>query len=82
MRAGEVIYVHPHKPPVAGTDVVVRLRSPAGRIAVLRYLDGDDATFRFVSVTATRPPERPDETRALGRSEVLQIGRILLIATE
>jgi hypothetical protein len=82
MRAGEVIYVHPHRPPVAGTDVVVRLRAPAGRIAVLRYAGGNDRVLRFVPVTASRPPGRPEETMSLERSEIAQIGRVLLIATD
>lgn len=82
MRAGEVIYVHPHKPPVAGTDVVVRLRSPAGRIAVLRCRGGDERVVRFGPVTTSRPPERHEKTLDLERGEILQIGRIVLIAME
>lgn len=84
MRSGEVVYVHPSKPPITGCDVFVRLRSPVGRVAILQYLSGDDAALRFGPVNAdrTRTGSRSNETMNLERGELAQMGRIVLIATE
>jgi transcriptional regulator with XRE-family HTH domain len=81
-RAGEVLYVHPNKPPIANVDVFVLFKSPADRIAILRCLDGDDRSLRFVSVTAVRPPQPSERPFSIERDQIAQIGRIVLIAME
>ena len=78
VRAGELIYIHPHKPPTAGADVCVRLHS---RIALLRYLGAEEAAFRFTTMNSLRPG-RPEEPFKIRKDEIAQIGRIVLIATE
>jgi hypothetical protein len=81
-RAGEVLYVHPNKPPVANADVFLRFRSPADRIAILRCVDGDERSLRFVSVTVVRPSRPSERPFSIERAEIAQIGRIVLIAME
>jgi hypothetical protein len=81
VRAGELMYIHPHKPPAIGSDVCVRLRSAPGRIALLRHLGADEDAVRFTTMTNLRPG-RPEEPLTIGRDEIAQIGRIVLIATE
>lgn len=80
-RAGEVLFVHPTRPPVAGCDTLVRLRSPERAVAVLRYLSSTDEVVRFTSVNSPHSctAVRPDEVLSLHHREILQMGRVLLI---
>ena len=83
-RSGETLFIHPTKPPAVGLDCFVRLRSPEGTVALLRHLGGDEAVIRFSSVTSTYLcSEVPrGEILTLERREIVQIGRIVLVATD
>lgn len=80
-RAGEVLYVHPTRPPVTGCDTLVRLRSPERAVAVLRFLASNDDVVRFTSVNSPHScaAVRPDEVLSLNQRDILQMGRILLV---
>lgn len=83
IRAGEVVYVHPSKPPTAGSDVFVRMRKPEGGVAILRFLKRDGDVVRFDHVADPRwERDRPRDALRIGWDEIGQIGRIVLISTE
>lgn len=69
----EVVYVHPHKPPKVGSWVVLRLRSPEGRVAIgeLTALDGD-----YIELASGNKMQR------FRRDQIGQIGRIVVSSTE
>lgn len=80
--AGEVIYIHPHKPPIAGSFVVVRFRSPKGRVAIgeVTFSDTKSLGLRI----RRRDPKRPLQTEdlTLNQADLGQVGRIVLTSTE
>jgi transcriptional regulator with XRE-family HTH domain len=79
-RAGEVLYVHPNKPAIANADVYVRFKMPGDRIAILRCLSANEHSLECVSVTVVNPSSRA--SFPIPRSEIANIGRIVLIAPE
>lgn len=83
-RSAETLYVHPHRPPVVGADCYLRIRGPERSMAVLRFLGGDGTSLGFSSVSSPHPCTAVPrgEILTLKRDEVLQIGRIVLIATD
>ena len=70
---GEVIYVHPHKPPLLRSWIVLRWQQPAGRLAIGRLIDMDETKIRL---------EDPKHRQTFDRAEIAQIGRIIASATE
>lgn len=70
---GEVIYIHPHKPPMLGAWVVLRLRSPEGRVAIGELVVLDETHVELRSGC---------EKHGFRRDEIGQIGRILVSSTE
>jgi SOS-response transcriptional repressor LexA len=72
-RAGEVIYIHPSRPPTAGSFVVVRFRTPKGRVAI-----GEVTLFDTKSLGLR--VSAGQET--LNLAEIGQIGRIVVTSTE
>ena len=80
--AGEVLYVHPNKPAIANADVYVRFKAPGDRIAILRCLGANEHSLEFLSVTVVTPSRSSGPPFRIRRSEIANIGRIVLIATE
>jgi SOS-response transcriptional repressor LexA len=81
-RAGEVIYIHPSRPPTVGSFVVVRFRSPEGRVAIgeVTFADARTLGLRLGHLDDNRP-RRADEL-ALNMVDIGQIGRIVVASTE
>lgn len=82
-RAGEVLYVHPGKPPTVGSDCLVRLK-PSERMAILRHLGRDGSSLGFGSVSSPAPCNdvHRREIDFFGENEISQIGRIVLVARD
>jgi transcriptional regulator with XRE-family HTH domain len=78
-RAGEVIYVHPSRPPTVGSFVTVRFRPPDGRVVIgeVTLADPRSLTLRTEGWDGKREREL-----TLKMEEVGQIGRIVVTATE
>jgi hypothetical protein len=78
--AGEVIYIHPHKPPIAGSFAVIRFREPKGRVAIgeLTFSDPMSLGLRIRS----GDPRRPFEDLTFRLADIGQVGRIVVAATE
>ncbi|HZQ14048.1 MAG TPA: hypothetical protein VFB31_14685 [Pseudolabrys sp.] len=70
---GEVIYVHPHKPLLLHSWIVLRWQQPAGRLAIGRLIDMDEAKIRI---------EDPKHRQTFDRAEIAQVGRIIVSAAE
>jgi plasmid maintenance system antidote protein VapI len=83
-RSAETLYVHPNKPPTVGSDCFLRMRAPDRAMAVLRFLGSDAAALGFSSVSSPHPCTAVPrgEILTLNHNEVLQIGRIVLVATD
>lgn len=73
-RAGEVIYVHPSKPPLSGTYVVIRLRGPSKQVFI-----GEISEIALNSVEIRTARGR---LRTIAKQDIGQIGRIVVSATE
>jgi transcriptional regulator with XRE-family HTH domain len=82
-RAGEVLYVHPGKPPTVGSDCLIRLKPPE-RIAILRYLGREGSSLGFGSVSSAAPCNAVNrrEIETFEEKEISQIGRIVLVARD
>lgn len=76
-RAGEVLYVHPGKPPIAGTDVVVRVRHNAVRLIIARILALDEGALLLIHPGTRNTHEDPRRALRLKPEEVGQVGRVL-----
>lgn len=70
---GEVIYVHPHKPLLLHSWIVLRWQQPEGRLVIGRLIDMDEAKIRI---------EDLKHRQTFDRAEIAQIGRIIVSATE
>jgi hypothetical protein len=84
-RAGEVIYIHPFRPPTVGSFVVVRFRSPKGRVAIgeVTFADAKSLTLRVGGADGWRSrPAPPVGDLTLKIEELGQIGRIVVASTE
>lgn len=80
---GEVLYVHPGKPPIVGTDVVVRFREGDARLVIGRVLALDEDALLLTHPGQQDPPERARRTALrLPPNEVGQVGRILLASSD
>jgi hypothetical protein len=82
-RAGEVIYIHPSRPPTVGSFVVVRFRSPAGKVVIGEVQSADAQSLRLRVGTIDERRSGPfvvDLT--VNMAEIGQIGRIVVTSTE
>lgn len=82
-RAGEVLYVHPGKPPIVGSDCLIRFK-PTERMAILRYLGREGSLLDFDSVSSLAPCNAVSrrEIETFKEDEISQIGRIVLVARD
>jgi transcriptional regulator with XRE-family HTH domain len=88
-RTGEVLYVHPNRPPVANADVFLRMKPSTDRqgpqpdrIAILRCVGSEEAVLHFVPFTEVDPARPTRRPLSIERRLVAQFGRVMLIATE
>lgn len=83
-RSAEVLHIHPRRPPVAGSDCLLRMRDPEGAAALLRYLGENETAIGFSSVTSPYPcgAVPHSEVITIMRRDVAQIGRIVLISAD
>jgi SOS-response transcriptional repressor LexA len=82
-RAGEVIYIHPSRPATVGSFVVVRFRSPAGKVVIGEVISAD---AKSLGLRVGSPDERRSGPSSadltVNMAEIGQIGRIVVTSTE
>jgi hypothetical protein len=84
-RAGEVIYIHPSKPPTVGSFVVVRFRSPKGTATIgeIALVESNSISLHVADINGQRALLRsPTGDLKLNLADIAQIGRILVTSTE
>jgi hypothetical protein len=85
-RMGEVIYVHPNKPPIVGSYVVIRLRPPERSVAIGEILNVDETKLELrlgAEPSGNRAPRSgPANSLTLRRDEIASIGPIVVAAVD